>query len=368
MMGLGRAVGAVGAVLGLGAGVVFGAPHAREAGLLPERVMEAQPGPAVESAPVEATAFSVHMDRYVSPENLVAPINALCGFPNALMAEQSYLHMGTDGQTRSLSVFEASGGEVLSYERRSAPAGSLYAYEEFGELVLQTDGERFSTRVHVVEPDGEYGFSGPLEAKRYHRLTCADAAGAAQALNAIFEANGSDTDPGRGKVRSFAVTSIWEVGDTLVDFLDACTPTELYQELPVGRPILIDARFQPDGAYGNVEHEMSGESLEGTPTQLLNLTIAEMFEGNAANILNYAAPVEWSDLPTSTHGFGPSYRYGAVHAIGFSIEPDGSQSHSQDLGGVDFVDIPCSNVEAARAILDALRAGTYVAPRDMERG
>lgn len=370
MLGLGRAIGAVGVALGFGAGAVFGVPHAREAGLLPsveaqERLTEPAADDGFDDAP--PTPLSIHRDRYVSGDNLISSVNTLCGFPDTLVPGQSYLHIDTEGQEAALSIFEVS--ETLSYERRSASASTLYAYEEFDELVLQTNGPNFSSRVHVVEPDGEYGFSGPLEHKPYRRLECADASAAAHALNAVFEANDADINPVRGNVRSFAVTSIWEEGDSLTDFLAVCRSPTDYAALDGAGPFLIDARYQADGTYGDsIYHDMSGEYRGGTPVALLNVTIAEGVSDDSAVVYNYAAPVEWSFLPETPNGFGPYYRFAAVQAYAFNIEPDGSQSHSVDMGGVDGVDIPCADVDAGRAILDALRDGSYVAPRDRERG
>ncbi len=356
MQGVGRAFGAVTFSILVGAGAIYGIPFARDAGVLPP-VSEAPLSSSLASAEAgQSTPFDIYMEGTAGLENAAVPINEICGFGDRLVPGGVQFQLIGD-QPGQFSILRAREGELAVVERFTAPADQLHAFSEFTDLHVQNIG-RFNARNFVLSESGDVTNSFAMFNAVREVVTCENAQAATIALNTLFQTRGSDVDKVRAGIRDFIVGGAWDARERRDDLVAACTSQQDLAELPEGRRILVGARLNRQGAYGeDVVHDMSGESLAGAPTPILNIQIAQVDSGGmSATLESYSVPAaDWSFLPETSNGFGPFFRFNAVEAYSFSVEPDGSRSHSVFGGTSDGVDIPCADVEAGRVRIEALR-------------
>lgn len=359
MSDTGRALGALFVAAGLGAGAVLAAPYLPNAGGDPEHSPVVDETGSTEPMAVQ-TPLSVFRARGAGLENGAADINALCGLEEIWSGGGQHVELLGDAPGQ-FSVLQTRDGSIDRFERFSAPADQLHAFRSYNEVYLQIADGRFDARNFLLSDTGEVEFSGPLFNAARLTVACSDESRAAEtvvALNALFEARGARIDKVRAGVRAFAVGHGADERERVDPLLAACTSPEDLSQLPPGRRILIGARLDMNGQYGeDVVRDMSGEPLGGRPAAILDLQIAQVDEsGEYALIESHAAPVaDWTDLPGSDSGFSPYYRFDAVELYGFSVSMEGARSHSAYEGLANGVDIPCQDIEAGRAVLTELR-------------
>lgn len=359
MSNFGRAFGALLIAGGLGAAAVLVAPYFESsyAGQNGPQIAESTQQPAPSRIPTPLSAF---FSNGSAQENDAEHINAICGLSDIWSGGNQHFELAGDAPGQ-FSVLKTRDGSTNLFERFSAPADQLHAFRSYNEVYVQIAEGRFDARNYLLSDTGEVEFSGPLFNGARQTVACFDEATAAEtvlALNALFESRGAQIDKVRAGVRAFAVGHATDEREAVDSLLTACTLPDDLAELPAGQRILIGARLDLNGQYGeDVVIDMSGEALGGRPAPILDLQIAQIDEsGEFAVIESHGLPVtDWTDLTSSESGFSPYYRFDAVEIYGFTISIDGATSHSVYQGLANGVDVPCHDIEAGQAVFAQLR-------------
>lgn len=360
MSDLGRAGGALLGAIILAGVTVAGAGWARENGFLPaspQDVPPAQHATAPDADSERETTSATPYDLFIRGDNqaeaLLDEINALCGFEGPIGADETRLALVGDAPG-ALLVHSTFGGGLAVVDRISAPADQLHAYGD-GQLTIVLAEGRLNGRTFVLDDAGEPVNSDPMvlsnDAELY--LACADAPGAARALNALLAERGSAGDPVQVALDDFVVEGENWPGERVGSIAAACGTGDVSTAV-AGRWIL-DATIRRDRHWGEmVVNDFSGERPGGVD-DFLYLDIAER-SGFYAMITRYSIPLsEPAFYPLTESGFGPNFRWNAIAVRRFEIWSDGSRGHSEPGEPVRGVDIPCHDIAAGEEALSAVR-------------
>lgn len=360
MGSLSRAALVLGVTLAGSVAAVFGADALRDAGYLPAPGEAGAPASAApDTAPTARVATP--FDRFIQAsdlENRAAAANAACGFGESLSAgESGFWYVGDAPGT--LGIYRAEAGEGGVLRSFTASGDNLLAYSDlYGELFVQTGEGAFNSRTFVLDDAGEVTFTEPLLERARIALTCDDASAAADALNAEFQASGARVDPVRSGLNAFVAGDGYEhwVYPRVDGLVEACAPAGGVAALEEGQLTLIAAEFDADAQFSDmIYHEMSGESLSGSPEPMVYLTLGRVDSASGyGDIEVYSAPLIWRALLADEGSFALVYHFEAMELVGFTISGDGSRSHSQSMGGVMDESFPCADPDRAVAILEQL--------------
>lgn len=361
-----RAVIAAGVSVVAATGAILAAEQVMPAVMQPQSVSQPQAGVP---APAEMSVF----DRFVGVGDLTDAAglaSQACGYSGSLQPGGALFWLGEPPETFSVNL--ARPGELPAVFRFSAGADALHAFASDGELYLQT-GHRnpigFEGRVWTLNEAGEPDFSGPVQTRARIAVACDDAGRAASLLNAAFARSGVPTDPVRAGVRAFMIGD----GDDearlprLDDFIAACTPAPVIEELPAGRQFVLDAVYDEEARYGEAMGEhMSGERRAGTARPMVHVTLAAVDAGGGlARLETLRIPFGWHVVLPDDGRVSVVYRADDLEVISHTVEADGSRTLGVSSGPVQSASMPCVNPEAAAAILDQLNFGPRPAPLEM---
>lgn len=320
-------------------------------------------------APAEMSVF----DRFVGVGDLTDAAglaSQACGYSGSLQPGGALFRLGEPPETFSVSL--ARPGELPAVFRFSAGADALHAFAREGELYLQT-GHRnpigFEGRVWTLNEAGEPDYSGPVQSRARIAVACDDAGQAASLLNAAFARTGVHTDPVRAGVRAFTIgdgeMEAWL--PRLDDFIAACTPAPVIEELPAGRQFVLDAVYDEEARYGAaMGQHMSGELRAGTAQPMVYVTLAELDAGGGyARLETLRIPFSWHDLVPGEGHLSVVYRPDDLEVIRRIIAADGSRNDGLSSGPARTARMPCADPAAARTILREVLSGRTPAPLEM---
>ncbi len=355
MSALTRAAMVLGVTLAGSVAAVLGANALRDAGYLP------QPSPtdAPAASGSETASAATPFDRFIQSSDLhsrAAAANAACGFGDSVSAgETGFWYVGD--APGNLGIYRAEAGEGGVLRSFTASGDNLLAFSsQYGELFVQTGEGAFNSRTFVLDDAGEVIFTEPLLERARIAMTCDDASTAADALNAEFAASGANLDPIRSGLNAFVVGDGYEdwTYPRVEGLVAACAPAGGVAAIEEGQLTLINAEFDVDAQFSDmIYHDMSGESLSGSPEPMVYLTLGRVDSGSGyGDIQVYSAPLSWRALLADEDAFALVYHFAAMERVGFTISGDGSRSHSQSAGGVTDASFPCADPERAVAILE----------------
>lgn len=361
-----RAVIAAGVSVVAATGAILAADQVMPAAMQPQSVSQPQAGVP---APAEMSVF----DRFVGVGDLTDAAglaSRACGYSGSLQPGGVLFWLGEPPETFSVNL--ASPAELPAVFRFSAGADALHAFASEGELYLQT-GHRnpigFEGRVWTLNEAGEPDYSGPVQPRARIAVACDDAGQAASLLNAAFARSGVSTDPVRAGVRAFTIGDgeVETLLPRLDDFIGACTPAPVIEELPAGRQFVLDAVYDEEARYGAaMGQHMSGELRAGTAMPMVYVTLAAVDAGGGfARLETLRIPFDWHGLVPGEGRLSVVYRPDNLEVISRIIEADGSRSDGLSSGPARSASMPCANPAAAAAILDQLNFGPRPAPLEM---
>ena len=332
-----------------------------------EAVTETAAAQASEAAPGPASPAGLsRYDRFSAPagDDRAAAVNAACGFSPSLTGGGTRIVMAGDPLDQVLieRAEDAGEGEDGAFTRFTARADAVHGFARDGELYIQAghdDRDGLQGRVWLLDASGEPTFSGPILARGRMALGCDDASTAAAAFNAALAPAGGPAEPVRAGVRAFQIgdgVAEWDY-PSVDGFVAACTPDAALADLPAGAPFVLRAEYDAEARYGEaIVHDMSDESLAGSPEPMAYVTIADLTGApDTADLRKLSVPLSWSDLVASDGAVGLVYRFSAVEARQWMIEANGARTHSMGAGAFGDIRLPCADPQAGAAALRALR-------------
>lgn len=313
-------------------------------------------------APSTPTPF----DQFVGVSDLTdagGPATRACGFSGSLRPGGAVFWFSEPLDTFSITL--ASPGESPTVFRFSAGADAVHAFSDSGVLYLQT-GHRnhlgFNGRVFALNEAGEPTFSGPVLQRARIAVACDDAEQAAMLLNGVFARSGVQVEPVRAGVRAFTIGD----GDMdtwlprLDDFVQACTPPSVLEDLPAGRPFVLNAEYDEEARFGaGMGHHMSGELRAGSIEPMVYVTLATLHDGDGyARLETLRIPFSWHDLVHDAGRLSVVYRPDNLEIISRIIDADGSRGDGVSSGPMRSASAPCADPQAAAAVLSRLHSGS----------
>jgi len=328
-------------------------------------------GGAITAAPAQAVAPEAQLqpsryDLFSPPaaDNAAAAVNSACGFAPSLTGGGSRIWFAGDPAEGVMidSARDGAEGEDGALTRYTARADAVHAFAQDGELFVQAghaDRDGLEGRVWLLDAGGEPTFSGPVMARGRVALACQDAQGAANLLNAALASAGGPADPVRAAVRAFEIgDGVPEWDHPRVDaFVSACTPDAALADMPAAAPFVLMAQYDADARFGDsIVHEMSGESLGGSPEPMVYVTLANLTNApNYGYVRTMRIPISWSDLVRGDDAVTLIFRFEAIESRQWLIESNGARAHGMGADALSSVRLACADPEAGAAALEAVR-------------